>query len=60
MFKSINSKLVAIALAFFLSAASADDSYLDPPTKYSSGKPLAVVWIHGMSCNPVAYDPLAI
>jgi len=47
----------AFVLALFLNQVSAGPVYIDPPT--DEGKPLAIVWIHGMSCKPEAYETIA-
>ena len=43
-------------LGMLASVAQADDVYLDPPT--DSGEPIAIVMIHGMSCDPTSYTKL--
>jgi len=48
----------ALVLALFLSQSSAKKVILDPPAG-SGDKPLAVIWIHGMQCEPEAYQTLA-
>ena len=55
-FKSMSKALV---LALFLSQSSAKQVILDPPASTSEGKPLAIVWIHGMGCKPEAYETIA-
>lgn len=37
----------------------ADSVILDPPSEAKSGKPIAIIWIHGMQCKPEAYKTIA-
>ena len=50
--------LVKLVFASLISYATAEQLILDPPASAASGKPVAMVWIHGMQCKPQAYKTL--
>uniref|UniRef100_A0A7M5V257 Alpha/beta hydrolase n=1 Tax=Clytia hemisphaerica TaxID=252671 RepID=A0A7M5V257_9CNID len=57
---SIN-KLVSsiLAITVIVHQIKADPIYLEPPPTAAGGKPIAVIWIHGMRCSPEAYRTIA-
>jgi hypothetical protein len=50
--------IVKLVFASIISYATAETLVLDPPASAKSGKPAALVWIHGMQCKPEAYKTL--
>jgi len=53
----MKSMLAAAALGL-LNSAFADITVLPPPAS-ASGADVAIVWIHGMQCDPQAYTTFA-
>jgi hypothetical protein len=53
---------VSFAVAAFLGLCSinAAELILDPPVLSAKGKPIAIIWIHGMQCQPEAYEKIAV
>ena len=50
--------MYAAAAVGLLNGAFADTIVLPPPTS-ASGDQVAIVWIHGASCDPAAYTTFA-
>ena len=48
--KNFVSFAVAALLGLGSKVCSAADLILDPPQQAASDKPIAIIWIHGMSC----------
>ena len=51
--------MFAAAALGLLNAVSADYTILPPPATATAGDEVAIVWIHGMSCDPDAYSTFA-
>ena len=56
-FSIVSSSFVAIAA--LLGLVDAAEVILPPPASAQDGKPIAVVWLHGMECKPEAYKTIA-
>ncbi len=50
--------MFAAAAVGLLNSAVADYTILPPPAS-AKGDDVAIVWIHGMDCNPEAYTTMA-
>jgi len=50
--------MYAAAAIGLLNSAVADTTVLPPPAS-ASGEDIAIVWIHGASCDPANYTSLA-
>jgi len=50
----------AVATLLGLCSINAAELILDPPKSAADGKPIAIIWIHGMQCQPEAYKTIAV
>lgn len=50
----------AVAALLGLCSINAAELILDPPESAVHGKPIAIIWIHGMLCEPEAYKTIAV
>ena len=52
LWRGISLSLLSVALLLSKQGVKAEQLILDPPQGSEQGTPIAVIWIHGMQCNP--------